>query len=63
MKQICIFPLAWDNWEYYKHKYTEAIEESQMIIMQKVALGPFLLNVWYKEEILPTCQRAPKQCF
>ena len=28
-----------------KHKYTEAIEESQMIIVKIVALGPFLLNV------------------
>ena len=28
-----------------KHKYIEAIEESQMIIMQTVALGPFLLSI------------------
>ena len=46
-----------------KHKYIEAIEESQTIIMQTVALGPFLLSILYEEIILPTCQRALRQWF
>ena len=44
-----------------KHKYTEAIEDSKTIIMQTMTLDLFLLKVWYGEEILPTCQKAPKQ--
>ena len=31
-----------------KQKYTESIKESQTIIVQIVALGPFLLNIRYE---------------
>ena len=44
-----------------KHKYTEAIEESQNDNNANDGSRPLLMQ--YGEEILPTCQRATRQWF